>query len=95
MDGDVIGNLGRMRPPEDGIGGSVEDVLGVGTGQVGREGDVEGMVDDGVADLGRGYRRRADAHTDAGSDLVVWMEALHRHTQVGSRGHAEGGTHPL
>ena len=56
----------------------MQDVLGVGAGQLGGEGDVEGMVYDGVADLGWSYgggtlRRH----------LVVRMETLHGHAQVG------------
>lgn len=53
VDGDVIGGFGGVRPSEDGIGSRVEDVLGVWAGQIGGEGDIEGMVDDRVANLGR------------------------------------------
>lgn len=92
VDGDVIWGLGGVRPPEDCIGSSVEDILGVWAGQVGGEGDVEGMVDDRVADLRRCYGR--DTHS-LWVDFVVRMVALHRHGQIGPRGHAKGGTHPL
>lgn len=96
VDGNIIGCFGRMCPAKDGIGSSVEDVLGVGTGKIGGEGNIEGMVDDRVADLRRGYGRWTDG---LGRELVrvlMRMEALHRHcTQVGPRGHAKGGTHAL
>lgn len=90
VDGDVVGGFGRVCPSEDGVGGSVQDVLGVGPCQIGGERDVEGMVDDGVAYLWWSYRGSA-----LGSDLVVRMESLHRHGQIWSRRHAKGGTHPL
>lgn len=90
VNGDVIGSLGRVRPPQDGIGSSVQDIFGIGASQIGGEGHVEGMVDLGVANL-----RRRDGRGALGSDFVVRMQALHRHAQVGPRGHAECGTHPL
>lgn len=46
VDGDIIGGFGRVCPAQDGVGGGVQDVLGVGAGQLGGEGDVEGMVYD-------------------------------------------------
>lgn len=89
VDRDVISSLGRVRPPEDGIASSVKDVLGVGTDEVGSEGNVEGVVDDRVADLRRCYGRNAGL----GIDLVVLrMESLHD-TEIGPR--AKGWTHSL
>lgn len=92
VNGDVIGGFGGVCPPEDGVGSRVEDVLGVWAGQIGGEGDVEGMVNDRVANLRRRYGRHAHG---LWVDLVVRMEALHRHAQVGPGGHSKGGTHPL
>lgn len=80
VDGNVIGGFGGVRPPEDGILRRVKDVLGVWAGQVGGEGNVEGMVDDRVTNLRRGDGRYADG---LWVDLVVRMETLHRHAQVG------------
>lgn len=58
VDGDIVGGLDGMSPAEDGIGGGVENVLGVGAGEIGGKGDVEGIVDGRLADgeLGCGYR---------------------------------------
>lgn len=47
VDTHVIGSVFGMGPSEDGVGGGMEDVLGVGTGEVGGERNVEGVVDDG------------------------------------------------
>ena len=74
VDRDIVGCFGRVCPAQDGVGGGMQDVLGVGSGQLGGEGDVEGMVYDGVDDLGWSYgggtlRRH----------LVVRMETLHGH----------------
>lgn len=79
VDGDIIGCFGRMCPAQDGVGGGMQDVLGVGAGQLGGEGDVEGMVYDGVADLGWSY-----GGSTLRRHLVVRMETLHGHaTEVG------------
>lgn len=51
--GDVIGGLGGVRPPKNGIGSRVENVLGVWAGQVGGERDIKGMMDDRITNLGR------------------------------------------
>lgn len=90
VDRHIIGGFGRVCPAQDGVGGGMQDVLGVGAGQLGCEGDVERVVYDGVADLGWSYGRGS-----LRSHLVVRMETLHGHAQVGPRRHAKGGTHPL
>lgn len=49
---DVIGGILGVCPPEDGIRGRVEDVLGVRAGEIGGEVDVEGVVNHGIGRLG-------------------------------------------
>lgn len=88
MDLDVIGGILRMRPSEDGIGGGVQDFLGVGTGEVGREGDVEGVGDGGVGSLrvDEGRARMRD---------IFWMGVDWVAGHVGTATHSKVGTHPL
>lgn len=57
VDGDIVGGFDGMSLVEDGIGGGVENVFGVGVGEIGGKGDVEGIVDGRFVDgeLGCGY----------------------------------------
>lgn len=82
----VIGSLLGVGPSQDGIGCCVQDIFGVGAGQVGREGHVEGVVDEGVGSL-RGYRRCSLVRN-------LLMGRWHRWHGV-PRWHSEGRAHPL
>lgn len=88
VDLNVVGDILGMRPPDDGIGSRMQDVLGVGAGKVGREGDVEGVGDGGVGSLrvgeGRASLRRI---------LGMSVDGITRH--IGTATHAEVGAHPL
>ena len=76
--GDVVRRVLGVRPAQDGAGGGIQDVLGVGAGEVGGEGHVEGVVYGGVGGRGRHYGG------DAVGSLVVLL-LLRRH-----RGHSHG-----
>lgn len=54
MNVDIVGGVFGMRPPQDSVGGGMEDVLGVGSGEVESKGDVERVMNRGVGSLGRG-----------------------------------------
>lgn len=93
---DIIGSIDRMCPSHDSILIGMEDILGVGPGEVGREGDVEGVVDDGIA--GRlkrlGHRYRGSLLRQRIAARLVHGVRVHRHVGVGTT-HAEVGAHPL
>ena len=44
----VIRSILRVRPSNDGIGGGVQDLLGVRAGEVGGEGNIEGEVNGSI-----------------------------------------------
>lgn len=46
--GNIVGGVSRMRPAKNGFAGGMEDLLGVGTGEVRGERNIEGEVDGGV-----------------------------------------------
>lgn len=50
--GNVIGGILGMCPSKDGIRGRVEDVLGIGAGEIGGEVDVKRVVNHGIGRLG-------------------------------------------
>lgn len=92
--GDVVWRVLGVRPAQDGAGGGIQDVLGVGAREVGGEGHVEGVVDGGVGGRGRHYGRDA-----VGSLLLLLLLRRHRgqaHGVVGRlRLHPKARAHPL
>ena len=92
--GDVIRRVLGVRPAQHGAGGGIQDILSVGSGEVGGEGHVEGVVDGGIGGRGRHYGG------DAVGSLVVLLllrrHGGHSHGIVGrSRLHAKAGSHPV
>lgn len=49
---DIVGGVFGVSPSQDGVGSRVQNILGVGAGQVGGEGDVERVVNRGIGGLG-------------------------------------------
>ncbi len=85
----VIGRVFRVCPPQHGVGRGMENVLRVGSGEVGGEGYVERVVYRGIGHLGSSNRRDS-----LGSRLGVRSDAWHAHG-VGAPRYAEVGAHPF
>lgn len=47
----IVRSIGRVRPPEDCVGGGMDNVLGVWAREVGGEWHVERVVDGGIGGL--------------------------------------------
>lgn len=84
----IVGSILGVRPSDDGIGSRMQDILGVGAGKVGREGDVERVGDGGVGSLRVGESRA--------SLRRIFGMGVHGITgHVGSATHTKVRTHPL
>lgn len=53
VDADIVRGVCRVRPAKDGVGGGMENILGVWAGKVRRERDVEGAVNRGIGGMRR------------------------------------------
>ena len=84
----VVGGIFGMRPSQDGVGRGMQDVLGVGSSEVGGKGDVEGVMNWLLHD-----RRLVHRHSSLTGDFLVVVHARHRDMLSG--GHAKVGPHAL
>ena len=91
--GYVVRRVLGVRPAQDRASSGIQDVLGIGAREVGREGHVEGVVDRGVGGRGGHYGRDA-------SLIVLLLLGCHRGQAHGVmvgrlRLHPKARAHPL